>query len=568
MRDLLGKATFYIFIFLIHSWIFAIPECSLDIRGSDGAALSTVGSGVPFQVIVTMRNCTDQPHVEIDDAPFALLRRVSVQTRVINGNSSVSYIYTARIDGNGPYEVGPARVVISGTTYETNTCAIEVGGQEKVVGARFIMQVSCDDDIIYVGQETVLRVRIYSATSVPEVESLHMPKVDGISLGELRENASGTEYIEKVKYRYREFLAPLSAQKIGKILIPAHSADVRDDQARRGSFGFFFSTIAPTKQIYSNSCSLEVCPLPVSDKSTSLIGDYTSLSAVVDPDIITLGQAVKYKLTIIGTGNALKITPPLLADMPSSCKYYDSSTVSLDIGGAVFEYIVQPREAGTWEIPSQEIVYFDPKKREYCTVCSQEVVITVLPVHNQEHDTSTLSETCDNKNILVSSGQQFHPDLCSADPVHVKAQRIPWFWYWVLIIVGTILCCGYFFIGACILYYNKNRMIYRSRCAFYSARRSISDSEKRGEKSNLYDIFITFFADWFMVEKSCVTEDFIQEKLFAYGFLSEDGVESWNRFWYKVVHEQYGVALPQKIDKTIYAEARLWIAAFSKVGMQ
>ena len=63
-------------------------------------------------------------------------------------------------------------------------------------------------------------------------------------------------------------------------------------------------------------------------------------------------------------------------------------------------------------------------------------------------------------------------------------------------------------------------------------------------------------------------EAFIKKHISTAGILSEDGVESWHRFWHTIVQEQFGIVKARKIDKTVYTEARLWITAFSKFGMR
>ena len=214
---------------------------------------------------------------------------------------------------------------------DTIPVSLQVGSQEKVVGARFMMELIVDDTELYVGQETMIRVRVYSAASSPEVESLHMSKVDEITVGEnFKQVTTGSEIKEGVKYRYKEFSAPLYAHKVGKFVIPAYSADIRDDNGRRSGF-FFFSAIAPTKQIHSNMVSVAVRALPQHDRSYALIGDYRTATASVDPALITVGQAIRYSITVLGTGNSALAKAPLLSDIPATCKYYDSSVTNCQI---------------------------------------------------------------------------------------------------------------------------------------------------------------------------------------------------------------------------------------------
>lgn len=548
--------------------VSAVPDCSLDVRNSDGSPISIIGSGVPFQLIVTMRNCNEQPQVTFDETPFSLLRCVSIQTRIINGNSSLSYVYSARIDTVGSYEVGPARVNIGGVAYNTNSCTVEVGAHEKTVGARFIAELCTDDTDLFIGQETTVRVRIYSALSAPEVESLHVSKVDGIVVGEFQQGSAGSEVRDGVRYRYKEFTAPLYANKIGTFTLPAYSADIRDDHGvRRNSF-FFFSAIAPTKQIHSNTISLTVTALPKSDMPYALIGNYQEAIATVEPAIITLGQAIKYRITVFGMGNSALAKTPLLADMPSACKYYDSSITELsDEDGIVFEYIVQPRQPGTWEIPAQEIMYFNPTTEEYHTLLTAPIAITAQePVGTDSQKFIEQKSAQSSDAVLATSVQKYHPDLSAASPMHALPMQIPWFWYWFCMACMVIIVIGMQVYTYCFAVYLRNYQAYRRYYAFYTARMALKRLEQRPGSRSLHDIFVVLFSDYYGVDPSLVTEQFIHDHLITTGLLSADGIHSWCRFWHQVVQAQYGNLTTKKLNATIYTEARLWITAFSKMG--
>lgn len=551
--------------FALNALGVSTDDCTLEVRNADGLSVSTIGLGVPFQVVVTVQDCAEQPKVVFNQSPFSAIRQVSVQTRSMNGYTSVSYVYSARIDALGTYTIGPARVTVAGHEYHTNSLVIDVSTQKKTVGNRFMMQLALDDGEVYVGQQTTLRVRIYSATASLDVEAIHIAQLDGVMMGEFTQTSSGTEYQDGIKYCYKEFTASIYAQKAGTFLIPAFSSDVRDDQARRGGF-FFFSLIAPTKQIFSNTVSLVARTVPVTSTPTSLVGEYTQVVASAEPALVELGQAVRYRLTVYGKGNAAVAKAPLLSDIPSSCKYYDSSVIPLpNQEGVVFEYVIQPRQAGTWEIPEQKIVYFSPALKKTCTLCCEPVVITA---QGREYEAKK-TEAAEKSGTSLSAAtnvvlQQYHPDLSSADPRKSTEFIIPWFWYWFMVIGLLIALLGLISSYYVHALFSKNYVYYRRYRAFYTARRALRAVEQGKSTISLHQIFTTLFADWFMVAPSEVTEAFIRRHMASLGILSEDGVESWHHFWHTIVQEQYGIAKNRKVDKTVYAEARLWITAFSK----
>lgn len=100
------------------------------------------------------------------------------------------------------------------------------------------------------------------------------------------------------------------------------------------------------------------------------VGEF-SLTADVNADSVTVGEAVEVTAHIQGTGNIATVSPPLF-DPPSDFEVYDPS-VQMDAdrsgstirGTKTFRYTLVPRSNGRYTLPPVTFSYFSPETRTY-----------------------------------------------------------------------------------------------------------------------------------------------------------------------------------------------------------
>lgn len=119
-------------------------------------------------------------------------------------------------------------------------------------------------------------------------------------------------------------------------------------------------------------------------------GSRFSMETSLDTQICQAGDPVTLTIDITGDGSANRIRSPrpetlasLEADFRIQPEPIRTSSIS---GGRRFEYLIRPRQAGTWEIPPLEIAYFDLESRSYVTVQSDPLPIRVTPSEDLEHE--------------------------------------------------------------------------------------------------------------------------------------------------------------------------------------
>lgn len=137
-------------------------------------------------------------------------------------------------------------------------------------------------------------------------------------------------------------------------------------------------------ELKSPAVRLEVKPLPDGAPASfnGAVGKF-ELDAFVDKSELEVGESLSLKTTISGEGNIATLEEPVV-NLPGIFEQYDPHVESNITragnairGSKVFDYILVPRSNGSFEIPPVEFTYFDPSAREYKTLASSSVDVTV-----------------------------------------------------------------------------------------------------------------------------------------------------------------------------------------------
>ena len=173
------------------------------------------------------------------------------------------------------------------------------------------------------------------------------------------------------------------------VIFPQHSGKLKIDPATAQAvvvetvrstdpndiFGQFFGTAKKsTYNIKSDPITIDVMPLPKTDKNFSgLVGNFT-IKSTLDKNKIKANDAVNLSVTVSGDGE-LKLIDSIPFKFPTDFDHYDPKvTDHLNItptgvnGSRSFNYVVIPRHMGKFNIPQVDFTYFDPSKKSYITL--------------------------------------------------------------------------------------------------------------------------------------------------------------------------------------------------------
>ncbi|MBQ7551063.1 MAG: protein BatD [Bacteroidales bacterium] len=144
--------------------------------------------------------------------------------------------------------------------------------------------------------------------------------------------------------------------------------------------------------IKSNSVTLNVKPLPTNGKPANfsgLVGTF-SMKSSLTKDEMESNDATNLLITISGKGNLQLIENPNITfpndfDVTEPTINDKIQTGGSNVNGSrTFEYVIIPRVAGKFTIPSAEFTYFDLSSNSYKTLTTESYELTVAKGNNEE----------------------------------------------------------------------------------------------------------------------------------------------------------------------------------------
>jgi hypothetical protein len=234
-----------------------------------------------------------------------------------------------------------------------------------------------------VGQQVTYRARVMrrpDVGTVSWVQGLTFPSVRAEWLpglaGQTRLVTKGTPYLV---YEERRALFPLRA---GHLEIPPASLSCAL-YAPPGGAGRSVAVRVP-------GAALDVDEPPLSERPRSWSGLVGPVDAklAAEPAAVALGDTVRVTLTLTGEGNLWAAPPPFGpasfegSDGLASEVFARPPELSVDPGvhlqlRQVFAFELVPRRAGRLVIPSYELPFFDPARRQYAALRTEAVEISV-----------------------------------------------------------------------------------------------------------------------------------------------------------------------------------------------
>jgi hypothetical protein len=335
----------------------------------------------------------------------------------VNGqmSSSVSFNYVLVPKKAGKFTIGPAQIVLEGKTYQTNPIEITVLAgaepqpstatspkekseeQSKISGKDLFVETVVDKNKAYVNEQVTLTLRFYQGVRLFNNPEYTPPSVTGFWAEDLPPRKQYSQVINGRQYYVQELKTAIFPTSTGKLTIgPAELKCTVEDVNRfmnRDPFAMFdrdlFSLFRQGKPVVlkSKPIDIEVLPLPEMgkpDNFSGTVGKY-KLDVRADKNQVEVGQPITIKTKISGVGNIKSVGEPANGDLPDFRSYSSGSSenVSKDNymvqGVKTYEQVLIPKKAGKYTVPPVEFTFFDPRTKNYQTLKSEPMLVSVLP---------------------------------------------------------------------------------------------------------------------------------------------------------------------------------------------
>lgn len=333
----------------------------------------------------------------------------SSSMQFVNGviSSSVTYSYVLQPKELGKITIGPASIEAGGTTYRTTPITLEVvkgsprtqapqsATQPDVaaqIGDNLFLKGTVDRSRVLQGEQINLTFKLYTRVSVANYSVEKNPTMTGFWSEEVEnpknielttEVMNGKQYRVGVIRKLALFptqsgtleISPMEVQTT--VQVQNRSLDPFDSFFR-DPFGRNVNYVAKSEPI-----KIRVDPLPSGAPAgfKGAIGNF-KMTAGVDRRNARTNEPITLTVKISGTGNVKLLESPEVT-VPSDFEQYTPKVSdNINRGGQIsgtktFEYLLIPRYPGVKRISPVSFVYFDLRKREYVTIRSGEIELSI-----------------------------------------------------------------------------------------------------------------------------------------------------------------------------------------------
>jgi hypothetical protein len=321
----------------------------------------------------------------------------SSRVEFINGKitSGVDYTYFIQPQKAGTFQIGPARVLISGKTYTSNTAQLRVvkpaGGQDAENSPIFLTA-EFSADTVYVEEQAIYTLKLFLRRNVRNI-NLDLPETENLVFKQISKPVEYRSTRSGQSYQVIEVQYAVVSSKAGSYAVdPAKMSMSVLQSRRRSTRNFFddpFSSFSSGRplSVSSKSLRLTVRPLPQEGKPpdfSGLVGKFQMWSKL-EPVSLKTGESATLTVSVSGQGNVNRIPDLKIPELPHIKIYADkpvleSSQDSEGIKGSkTMKWALVPEKEGRLEVPPVAVSFFDPQDHRYKTLTSSQYTLSVEP---------------------------------------------------------------------------------------------------------------------------------------------------------------------------------------------
>jgi hypothetical protein len=393
----------------------------------------------------------------------------SISQSWINGKASFSQSYTFILEPirKGEFVIPSASIELNGKTLKSKPVKVIVLDPVEIPkdpnDPHYIAQQSVhlvaeiSKSRPYVGEGVYVEYRLYvgpninvndySVTEAPQYNGFWNQeiRINGLSIRDGKYNGEQYRYVVLKK-------ALLIPTRSGKLSIDPMVMDiVVGVPTGRGDF-FGNPIIRTIRKTFSSAKKIvNVKSLPLDGKPLTFngaVGQF-DFDVFTSRDVLKSNESARVSVVVNGKGNLNlfelpEIKTPSELEVFTPEKKEKIKVIPSGIKGSVTkEYTVVPEFKGKYKIPKTEFSYFDPEKKEYVTLTSEDLFIDVLEgkeiVTNSENSVIKKSVTSKGANFRYIATKSSFTEASSSDFFKSNAYYLLLFLPMVFIPIGILI---------------------------------------------------------------------------------------------------------------------------------
>ncbi len=389
------------------------------------SAPSHVAVGENFRIAYTI-NTTDVSDFRSGNIPSGLEVIAGPYTsqqssfQVVNGHtsssSSVTYTYTLYAEKHGTFTIPAARAVVNGKSCSSRPVHITVSGNasrgngaprmheddggedgmraagSRISGSDLFVKVTANKKRVHEQEPILLTYKVYTLVNLTQLNG-KMPDLAGFHTQEIPLPQQKSFHIENVNGRNYRCVTwsqyVMYPQMTGQMKIPGITFKGVVVQQNRNvdPFEAFFNGgsgyVEVNRDIVAPGLTIQVDPLPAKPAGFSGGVGRFGITAQLLSKTAKAGEPMTLRVVVSGVGNLKLIKQPVV-EFPKDFDKYDPKvtdktrlTTNGIEGNMVYDYLVVPRNQGTYTIPAVKLTYYDTSSSSYKTVQTQPISVTV-----------------------------------------------------------------------------------------------------------------------------------------------------------------------------------------------
>lgn len=339
--------------------------------------------------------------------------KISAQTRIMNGDVSISkgYTYVLQPTAKGKFTVGPSTVEYRGKVYSSRPIEVEVVDSSHSADSQSLdleklvfLDLCTDKKEVYIYEQVLLSFKFYFQKGLPISNINYTASVTKNFMEEkLGDQRQYEEIRDGIIYNVLELRTALFPMVSGELTVsPAKlKCDLIVQQRRNrrdsnyDSFfedAFFDDFFGKEQKRYPIERStkpviIKVKPLPEQGKPKEFqgaVGMY-EMEASIGTQQVKVGDPITLSISIYGEGNIQTINEPLLAlnnendfkQYPAESHTQITNREELIRGRKVFSKVIEPQKIDLKYTPAIVFSFFDPSEGQYKTITKNPMPILV-----------------------------------------------------------------------------------------------------------------------------------------------------------------------------------------------